>query len=121
MNHSARHALSSDNNGAIGRRKVGVEADNREGYHWRPWEMKSKNETSQAQTAFEGEPKKSTQNSIIALKCVSESLANSVNRQVAWNEMTRHDLEDALSRLATMETRMKDSMVRKKSARSRID
>jgi hypothetical protein len=72
MNHSARHALSSDNNGAIGRRKVGVEADNREGYHWRPWEMKSENETSQAQTAFEGEPEKSTQNSIIALKCVSE-------------------------------------------------
>ncbi|KAJ5974752.1 hypothetical protein N7481_001309 [Penicillium waksmanii] len=119
MNHSAGHALYSENNGAIGRRKVGIEADNREGYHWRPWEMKSENEMSRPKTASEGEPEESTQHSIIAMKCVSESLADSVNRQVAWNETIRHDLEDALSRFATMETRMKDSMVQKKSAVSR--
>ncbi|KAJ5743488.1 hypothetical protein N7533_010590 [Penicillium manginii] len=119
MNHSARHAMSSDNNGAVRRRKVGIEADNQDGYQWRPWEMKSENETSRPQTAFDGEPEQSTQNSIIALKCGSESLADSVNRQVAWNETIRHDLEDALSRLATMETRMKDSMFQKKSAVSR--
>ncbi|CAI7649243.1 unnamed protein product [Penicillium pancosmium] len=121
MNHSAGHALYSENNGAIGRRKVGIDADNRESHHWRPWEMKSENEMSRPKTASEGEPEESTQNSIIALKCVSESLANSVNRQVAWNETIRHDLEDALSRLATMETRMKDTMVQKKSAVSRTD
>ncbi|KAJ6001238.1 hypothetical protein N7481_001647 [Penicillium waksmanii] len=121
MNHSAGHALYSENNGAIGRRKVGIEADNRESYHWRPWEMKSENEMSRPKTASEGEPEESTQHSIIALKCLSESLADSVNRQVAWNETIRHDLEGALSRLATMETRMKDTMVQKKSAVSRID
>jgi hypothetical protein len=72
MNHSAGHALYSENNGAIGRRKVGIEADNRESYHWRPWEMKSENEMSRPKTASEGEPEESTQHSIIALKCVSE-------------------------------------------------
>ncbi|CAI7633992.1 unnamed protein product [Penicillium pancosmium] len=121
MNHSAGHALYSENNGAIGRRKVGIEANNLEDYHWRPWEMKSKNEICRPMTASEGELDESTQHSIIALKCVSESLADSVNRQVAWNETIRHDLKDTRSRLATIETRMKDSMVQKRSAVSRTD
>jgi hypothetical protein len=33
MNHSAGHALYSENNGAIGRRKAGIEANNLEDYH----------------------------------------------------------------------------------------
>ncbi|KAJ5987695.1 hypothetical protein N7481_002905 [Penicillium waksmanii] len=118
---TAGNKLSSKNNEALGRRKVGIEADNQEGCHWRPWEMKSENEISRPETLSEGEPEESIQHSIIALKCVSESLENSVNQQVAWNETIRHDLEDALSRLATMETRMKDAMDQKKSAVSKTN
>ncbi|CAI7632941.1 unnamed protein product [Penicillium manginii] len=121
MNHIAGLAVSSENTEAVRRRKVEIEADNQEGYHWRPWEMKSENEISRPETASEGEPEEFTQHSIIALKCVSESLANSVSQQVARNETIRHDLEDALSRLAVMETRMKDMKVQKNSAVSRTD
>jgi hypothetical protein len=72
INRTAGHAMSSDNNGAVKRRKVGIEADNQEGYHWRPWEIKSDNEMSRPKTTSEGEPEESTQHSIIALRCVSE-------------------------------------------------
>jgi hypothetical protein len=72
MNHIAGLAVSSENTEAVRRRKVEIEADNQEGYHWRPWEMKSENEISRPETASEGEPEESTQHSIIALKCVSE-------------------------------------------------
>jgi hypothetical protein len=72
MNHIAGLAVSSKNTEAVRRRKVGIEADNQEGYHWRPWEMKSENEISRPETPSEGEPEESLQHSIIALKCVSE-------------------------------------------------
>jgi hypothetical protein len=66
MSRTTEHALPSENSGAVGGRKVGIEADNWEGYHWRPGEMQSENEISRP------EPEESTQHSILALKCVSE-------------------------------------------------
>lgn len=66
----ADNESSFENNGAVEGRKFGIEADNRKGHHWRPWEIQSENEINRPEAPYW--PEEPANYSIIALKCVLE-------------------------------------------------
>jgi hypothetical protein len=70
VNQIIEDGSSFENNEAAEGRKIGIEADNREGHYWQPWEIQSESEINRPEALYQSE--EPANYSFIALKCVSE-------------------------------------------------
>ncbi|KAJ5569000.1 hypothetical protein N7450_011486 [Penicillium hetheringtonii] len=83
------------------------ESNKQNNYHWRPWEIQSKDKVDRPRTSDQVDPPEGY--GLVALECVSEILQRAISHHDAGYEKILANLADMFSRLAAMEAHVKDS------------